>query len=73
MNDKQTSSLCMRCLQAVMTEELKKEHNHEFQFVEGLCSNCEELGMVTSVYGELNADVSDKIEAEFIIMKKAYQ
>ena len=75
---KTTSSLCMRCLQAVMTEEIKEDNNHEFQFVEGICRNCEELDMVTSCYyyGVFSKDKVSKrpqIESAYLTMRKAYQ
>lgn len=74
---KTTSSLCIRCLQAIITEEVKKDNGHEFQFVEGVCNHCEDIGMVTSTYhyDQVKAEVSDskKLDAEYLIMKKAYQ
>jgi hypothetical protein len=74
---KTTSSLCMRCLQSIMTEEIKADNDCEFQFVEGVCNYCEDMTMVTSTYhyNKLEADVSDnkQLEAEYLIMRKAYQ
>jgi hypothetical protein len=43
------STLCMRCLQAAMSEEHKENHNHEFNFYKGKCINCEDLTMVTEL------------------------
>ena len=68
----------MKCLQNVMTEEIKEDNDYKFQFVEGICKNCEDLSMVTSCYyyGVFDKDkVSKKlkIEPNYMTMRKAYQ
>ena len=75
---KTTSSLCMRCLQSVMTEEIKVDNYGEFQFVEGCCIMCEELTMVTSCYyyGKIDkskASSHPELTSQYLTMRNAYQ
>ena len=76
---KTTSSLCMRCLQSVMTEEIKEDNNYEFFFVEGVCQNCEDETQVTSCYYEGKEQDKEKVSKysklgmHYLTMRKAYQ